>query len=144
MHEALLQIGALAELTGASPKALRLYEELGLLPAPQRRGRYRVYGQLHVDTVSLIRQAMRLGFKPKELQRLAKDARLVDVLGIERTQHLVQQKQSELEAQIQALQRLQQSLAEFSKQLQQAHELACLCPQIKKPPSQGRRARSGA
>lgn len=133
MSADLLQIGALAQLTGATPKAIRLYEALGLLPAPQRRGRYRVYAQLHVDTVSLIRQAMRLGFKLKELQNLAREVRLVDGLGIQRTLALVQQKQAEVARQVKELQNLQQSLSGFAQRLSEAHELACLCPQIARP-----------
>lgn len=30
---------------GASRKAIRLYESLGLIPEPQRKGRYRIYSE---------------------------------------------------------------------------------------------------
>lgn len=43
-----LSIGKVAEITGASPKAIRHYEALGLLPAPHRRGRYRIYSERDV------------------------------------------------------------------------------------------------
>ena len=38
-----MYIGRLSELTGATPKAIRLYESLGLIPVPRRQGAYRVY-----------------------------------------------------------------------------------------------------
>ena len=38
-----LYIGQLAALTGATRKAIRHYEVVGLLPPPTRRGSYRVY-----------------------------------------------------------------------------------------------------
>src|SRR5690554_5382293 len=38
-----MYIGKLAEMTGATRKAIRLYESLGLIPVPSRNGNYRVY-----------------------------------------------------------------------------------------------------
>ena len=38
-----MYIGEFARLAGTTPKAIRLYEQLGLLPEPRRRGKYRVY-----------------------------------------------------------------------------------------------------
>ncbi|WP_323992870.1 MerR family DNA-binding transcriptional regulator [Aeromonas dhakensis] len=38
-----MYIGEFARLAGSTPKAVRLYEQLGLLPEPRRRGSYRVY-----------------------------------------------------------------------------------------------------
>jgi hypothetical protein len=40
--DACLLIGQVSERTGASGKAIRHYERVGLLPTPVRRGRYRV------------------------------------------------------------------------------------------------------
>ncbi|MDN3544799.1 MerR family transcriptional regulator [Kinneretia asaccharophila] len=70
MSEAGLLIGELARRTGASVKALRLYESLGLIPAPRRRGSYRVYEPAHEEAVRFIRQAQAVGFRLQELQRL--------------------------------------------------------------------------
>lgn len=55
-------IGRLAQLTGCTPKAIRLYEQKGLINAPQRSGRYRVYNAHRVQRVRLIRQAQVAGF----------------------------------------------------------------------------------
>jgi len=125
-----LQIGALARRTGTTPKALRLYEEMGLLPAPARRGRYRIYGDLHLETVNLIRQAMALGFKLRELQQLTQQARLVDVLGIELLKQLCERKRAALNAQMAALRAQIDALAECERRLEEAKELASLCPEL--------------
>lgn len=68
-----LLIGELARRTGASAKALRLYESLGLIPAPRRRGSYRVYEPVHEEAVRFIRQAQAVGFRLQELQALVFD-----------------------------------------------------------------------
>ncbi|MBY0443856.1 MAG: MerR family transcriptional regulator [Burkholderiales bacterium] len=65
-----MYIGELAKLTGASPKAIRHYESLGLLGAVQRSGAYRVYADRDVLLLRLIRQAQVLGFKLSELHFL--------------------------------------------------------------------------
>lgn len=125
-----LRIGALSQLTGASPKALRLYEELGLLPTPRRSGSYRVYEQEHVDAVMLIRQAQALGFKLRDLQALASQAPLVEAVSLKLALQAVKDKRQELAQQIAALQAQALQLAQFETDLVGAHELACACPQL--------------
>jgi DNA-binding transcriptional MerR regulator len=58
-----MYIGALASQTGTTPKAIRLYESLGLLGRVQRLGKYRVYTDQHLQQVRLIKQAQALGFR---------------------------------------------------------------------------------
>lgn len=130
MSGAGLRIGALARLTGASPKALRLYEQLGLLPTPRRSGSYRVFEQEHVDAVILIRQAQSLGFKLRDLQSLATQAPLVEAVSLNLALQAVQLKRQELAQQISDLQEQAQRLAQFEAVLVGAHELACACPQL--------------
>lgn len=55
--EAALTIGQLAHLTGVSAKAIRYYEEVGLLPPPPRGdNRYRRYGAADVNRLALLRR----------------------------------------------------------------------------------------
>lgn len=122
------RIGALAALTGATPKALRLYEAEGLLPAPRRQGTYRVYDALHLDTVRLIRTAQALGFSLRELKALAGQARLVDVVPLGLARDAVRRKREALGVQIARLQALEAGLAAFERELDDAHQTACLCP----------------
>jgi len=56
-------IGELSRRTGASRKAIRMYEAGGLLAPVQRRGSYRLYSDLHVRQVGMIRQAQALGIR---------------------------------------------------------------------------------
>ncbi|QYK04385.1 MerR family transcriptional regulator [Shewanella zhangzhouensis] len=56
-----MYIGEAARVTGLSIKAIRFYEQKGLLPAPKRHGRYRVYSSQDLELLRLIRDAKALG-----------------------------------------------------------------------------------
>jgi DNA-binding transcriptional MerR regulator len=63
----------LARLAGVSTDALRHYERVGVLPAPQRTaGNYRVYPASALDRVRLIRRCLAFGFSLAELARIFK------------------------------------------------------------------------
>lgn len=68
----MLYIGHVAKLTGATPRAIRLYEAMGLIKV-MRHGQYRVYEAAHVEFISLIRQAQELGITLSELKTLKDD-----------------------------------------------------------------------
>jgi DNA-binding transcriptional MerR regulator len=75
-----LRIGEVAELTGTTPRTIRYYEEIGLLPAPRDReaGRHRLYDQAAVERLrDLLRLKELLGLSLEELKQLvaAEDAR---------------------------------------------------------------------
>jgi MerR family transcriptional regulator, copper efflux regulator len=63
-------IGQAARTTGASAKAIHLYEQLGLMPIPARQGQYRFYDALSIDMLRCIRQAQSLGFSLKDIRNL--------------------------------------------------------------------------
>jgi MerR family transcriptional regulator, copper efflux regulator len=63
-------IGEASRRTGASIKAIRLYESLGLIGVPLRRGRYRLYNDEALETLRCIKQAQGLGFTLREMQAL--------------------------------------------------------------------------
>jgi DNA-binding transcriptional MerR regulator len=75
-----LRIGEVAELTGTTPRTIRYYEEIGLLPAAEDRqlGKRRHYDEADVER---LREIMRLrdllGLSLEELRSLieAEDAR---------------------------------------------------------------------
>ncbi|GAA3692288.1 MerR family transcriptional regulator [Nonomuraea antimicrobica] len=56
-----MQIGALARRAGVSPRALRYYEEKGLLTPGRTSGGYRDYTDEHVETVRRIRILLAAG-----------------------------------------------------------------------------------
>src|SRR2546428_10832090 len=69
-HDGLL-IGEVAKRSGASRKALRLYEAAGILPAPRRtQSGYRLYSSEAVDLLAFVRQAQRLGFTLDEIKEI--------------------------------------------------------------------------
>lgn len=62
-----MYIGELSKKSGASRKAIYLYEQMGLIPKPTRKGSYRIYPAAAVTQIQTIRCAQTLGFKLKEL-----------------------------------------------------------------------------
>ena len=56
-----MYIGEISKKTGLSIKAIRLYEELDLIPKPKRSGTYRVYEPSDVEILNLIKEAKTLG-----------------------------------------------------------------------------------
>ena len=70
--EAGLSIGALADLTGVTPEAIRFYEREGIMPAPVRRGtgRYRRYGSVDVERLRFVRRARDLDFSLEDIREL--------------------------------------------------------------------------
>lgn len=67
----MLQIGELSRKTGVSSKTIRYYEEIGLLPEPQRaENSYRVYSQDDVERLQFIRRARALDFALDEIAEI--------------------------------------------------------------------------
>jgi MerR family transcriptional regulator, repressor of the yfmOP operon len=72
-RERLLRIGEVAELTGTTPRTIRYYEEIGLLPESSDRvsGKRRLYTQADVERLGeLIRLRDLLGLSLDDLKRL--------------------------------------------------------------------------
>jgi DNA-binding transcriptional MerR regulator len=59
----MLTIGALAKRTGTKVQTIRYYEDIGLMPSPERtEGGQRRYGATAFDRLAFIRHARDLGF----------------------------------------------------------------------------------
>ncbi|MGH3570619.1 MAG: heavy metal-responsive transcriptional regulator [Pseudonocardiaceae bacterium] len=72
----LMTIGRVAASTGLSPKAIRLYERRGLLPAAERtEAGYRLFTAADLDVLHFIRQAKTLDLTLEEIK---------DVLDLQR------------------------------------------------------------
>jgi DNA-binding transcriptional MerR regulator len=95
-------ISALAHEFALTTRAIRFYEDEGML-APERRGRARVYHERERVRLKLILRGKRLGFSLSEIRELldlyevarnerAQLAKFVDMLG-ERRARLMQQKE---------------------------------------------------
>jgi MerR family transcriptional regulator, repressor of the yfmOP operon len=73
VNERRLRIGELAELTGTTPRTIRYYEEIGLLPASEERaqGKRRLYADSDVERLQeLIRLRDLLNLSLDELSQL--------------------------------------------------------------------------
>jgi Cu(I)-responsive transcriptional regulator len=66
-----LNIGQAAAAAGVTPKMVRHYESLGLIPEPDRtEAGYRLYGEQEVGMLRFIRQCRALGFSMQQIQEL--------------------------------------------------------------------------
>lgn len=65
-----MKIGQVMQHSGASAKAIRHYEAIGLLGPIARRGAYRCYTEQDVAFVQLIRQAQAVGLSLAQLRGL--------------------------------------------------------------------------
>lgn len=111
--DAELKIGDLAKATGKTQRALRLYEELGLLtPGTRTSGGFRVYGKDAIERVAWISKLQDLGFTLQQIQELVEATAHAsipkDAMGKVRT--LFHEKLDEVAAQIARLSQLQREL----------------------------------
>jgi MerR family copper efflux transcriptional regulator len=66
-----MNISDVAKKTGLTSKAIRFYEEKGLVTAPIRTDNgYRSYSAKHIDELTLLRQARQVGFNLDECREL--------------------------------------------------------------------------
>ncbi len=66
-----LTIGRVAKATGCKVQTIRYYEDIDILPPPDRSaGNQRIYEQDHIDRLIFIRHARELGFPLKSIRAL--------------------------------------------------------------------------
>jgi Cu(I)-responsive transcriptional regulator len=66
-----MNIGEASSISGVSPKMIRYYESIGLIPAAARtEAGYRVYSDVDVHTLRFIRAARDLGFAVEQIEEL--------------------------------------------------------------------------
>lgn len=112
-----MYIGELSKLTGATPRAIRLYESMGLIPTPDRKGKYRNYNADHVELLQIIKKAKELGFKLSEIKELTSSNATCEKFPWEKAENLVQSKIAEVQNEIIAANKLLSELNHFSKNL---------------------------
>lgn len=67
----MLTIGKLAEATGVKVPTIRYYEQIGLLPEPERSaGNQRLYGKAQLERLRFVRHARALGFPLEAIRDL--------------------------------------------------------------------------
>jgi DNA-binding transcriptional MerR regulator len=66
-----MRIGELAKRTGVSVQAIRFYERRRLMRTPRRTSAgYRIYNELDLESVTVIKKMQRFGFKLVEIRRV--------------------------------------------------------------------------
>jgi DNA-binding transcriptional MerR regulator len=112
-NDRLLTVGELATQVGKSPRALRLYEELGLLvPRCRSEGGFRQYGPESVARLQWIQQMTDLGLPLTEIREILDQVGCTanggEAMGIARTHF--RQRLAEVEDQLQRLTALRDGL----------------------------------
>jgi len=108
-----MKIGQLAERAGVSTKAIRYYENIGVLPKPERAPNgYRNYSPAAADRIAFIRDAQTAGLTLVEIQMILElrdggEATCAHVIGSLQT-HL-----EELDRQMDDLMRTRERLTEI-------------------------------
>ncbi len=67
----MLSIGTMSRKTGTNVQTIRYYEQIGLLPEPERsQGGQRRYHNTDLDRLSFIRHARQLGFPLQDIREM--------------------------------------------------------------------------
>ncbi len=112
-----LYIGKVAEITGATRKAIRHYEALGLLPRAPRRGKYRVYSERDVFLVHMIKHAQSFGFSLAELKGLVAAKVKDNRFPLKEADALIVRKRAVLRRQITDIRALDRRLARLKRDM---------------------------
>jgi MerR family copper efflux transcriptional regulator len=119
-----LRIGDLAKATGKTNRALRLYEELGLLiPGERSSGGFRQYAQAAIHRVRWISKLQDIGFTLQEikLMLLAVSGEPVPREAMQHVQNIFQEKLNEVSSQLKRLATLSQELSGALEYLEECH-----------------------
>jgi DNA-binding transcriptional MerR regulator len=105
-----MRISEVARRSGASQKAIRLYEARGLLATVARINRYRDYSEQDLNLVLLIRQALVLGFRLADVAALRRPDGSIDW---DRVQALLASRQRAVRADLARLRQLDSALSDL-------------------------------
>lgn len=139
-----LFIGKVAERAGVNPKTIRYYEEIGLLPKPQRgQNRYRLYSKEAVELLQFIKKAQALGFTLSEIREII----ALRQMGHEPCVHvrdLLERKIADLDQRLNDLialrKKMKRLLKGWEEQAKRGGIKAVVCPHIEGEPLQAKRS----
>lgn len=113
----IMYIGKLAKLSGATPKAIRLYESIGLIPAPNRKGKYRVYSEKDVVLVHMIRRGQAVGFNLEEMKKLIEHKAKTDRFHLDIANELIFNKREKLRNDMNKIMSLDRQLMDLQEEI---------------------------
>jgi DNA-binding transcriptional MerR regulator len=120
------RIGDVAERVGTTPRTIRYYEEMGLLPAPpaHEKGRHRTYGEGDVRRLQeLIRLRDLLGVSLEELRSLVESEEARSLLrerwqaGADDRQAILAQSHRHVSAQLEIVRSRRRALEQLEAEL---------------------------
>lgn len=120
MSRANLSIGELSRRTARAPSAIRYYEEIGLLPEPERVSGRRRYPEESVRTLAVIDTAQRAGLTLDEIKLLL-EAEPGDSKAVEALRRVAEQKLPQVDAMIERATMVRRWLEAASR---------CECPSL--------------
>jgi DNA-binding transcriptional MerR regulator len=106
-------IGRVSELTGATRKAIRHYESIGLITPPERKGNYRIYNEHDVLVINMICRAKILGFSLFEIKDIVSKKTKETKLPIDLVYRLIDKKISDLNQEAEAILLKVENLKEY-------------------------------
>ncbi|MDO6426979.1 MerR family transcriptional regulator [Thalassotalea sp. 1_MG-2023] len=112
-----MYIGKFAALTGTTPKTIRFYESIGLIPEPSRKGNYRIYDHTYVETVKQIKRAQDLGFKLSEFKLLMQGVNIKRGLPASVIIKAISMKRDQINTEFKKLQRMDEQLLALQNEL---------------------------
>lgn len=118
-----MYIGELSKKSGASRKAIYLYEQMGLIPKPTRKGSYRIYPAAAVTQIQTIRCAQSLGFKLKELVEALASNTGESGAGLSLMLEQIELKRLAVQSQIETAQAQLLQLNQFENELRNSPEI---------------------
>ena len=112
-----MYIGEFATLTGTTPKTIRFYESIGLIPEPLRKGKYRVYDHTYIETVKQIKRAQDLGFKLSEFKLLMEGVNIKRGLPASVIVNAISVKRDQLKVEVEKLHLMDKQLLQLQNEL---------------------------
>lgn len=123
-----MRIGELAQRTGTTAKTVRYYEEIGLLPEPDRDANdYRDYSEDAVDRVAFIRDAQATGLTLTEIASIL-DLRSQGESTCSHVIDLLERHMAALDRHIETLRATQKKLASLTAQARSLDPADCVDP----------------
>ena len=123
-----MQIGELARVVGVNPKTIRYYEEIGVLPPPERAPNgYRTYDGDAVDRLQFIKEAQATGLTLDEITSVLE----LREQGSSTCQHvlaLLDHHLQDLDARIRALKETRRELAGMIERARRLDPTECTDP----------------
>ncbi|MFD2179721.1 MerR family transcriptional regulator [Veronia pacifica] len=115
-------IGKLSKKVGISIKAIRYYEEIGLIKPAQREGKYRVYDDSYIPVLEIIKLAKKLGFTLDELKEIAESKSQQGLVPITQLRQALGKKRANVMQQIEALNQVLSDMTTLEEQVTQYNQ----------------------